>query len=168
MRATALFICISILLAFAFPARSQSVPIWKIADLKREMAKQDDTTRIFNFFATWCKPCMEEMPDLLASKAATKGNKVRFWFVSLDFKKDLIRKVEPFAAKSALHGAIALLDEPDYNSWLPSINKNWEGNIPATLFVFPSGDKSKFLARQLKANEIEKILAKQLTTTKPE
>jgi len=154
------------MLALATQGKAQSVPVWKIADLRREMGKQDDTVRIFNFFATWCKPCMEEMPDLLASRAATKGDKVRFWFISLDFKKDLSRKVELFTTKSGLQGAIALLDETDYNSWLPSINKNWEGNIPATLFVFPKGINSKFLARQLRANEIEKILSKQSQQTK--
>lgn len=120
-----------------FQAISQpkKVEIIKFENLQKRINHISDTTLVVHFWATWCRPCVEELPSLekLSKEYSTK--KIRFLMVSMDFPKDLQQKVIPFVAKNNIESEVVLLDEPDYNSWIDEVDKDWSGTIPATLLV---------------------------------
>ncbi len=138
-------------------AQTPAVPIVKWDWLQAKMAQQTDTVYVINFWATWCRPCVEEMPDLLKAEKDLAGQPVKFIFVSLDFKADAAKRVQPFVRKRRMT-SVVLLDEPDYNKWLPRVDKKWEGNIPATLILRNAQKKRIFLPRELKPGEIETLV----------
>ncbi|CAN5620000.1 hypothetical protein BH11BAC1_BH11BAC1_06130 [soil metagenome] len=101
---------------------------------------------VLNFWATWCKPCVTELPyfEELNKKYSTSGVKVVL--VSLDFKREFVGRVKPFVEKNKITSEVLLLDEPDYNSWINKVDSSWSGAIPATVII--SGDKKLFFEKE--------------------
>lgn len=111
------------------------VKVITFAELQQEMNIQDDTLRVFNFWATWCKPCVEEMPCFTEAGKSFSQQKVKIILVSLDFRKHLESRLVPFIEKNQISLPVWLLDAPDANAWIDRVSPQWEGSIPATLFT---------------------------------
>ena len=94
--------------------------------------KQDDTLRIINFWATWCKPCVKELPAFERVAKEFSSEKVKVIFVSLDFPEQMEHRLVPFVKERKLENVI-LLDDPKSNTWIPKVDESWSGAIPATL-----------------------------------
>lgn len=114
---------------------AQSVDVIKLRQLLPMLSGDEDSVYVVNFWATWCKPCVEELPYFAAAADSLAGQKVQFVMVSLDFVKNLNRDVIPFLEKHHLPGRVVLLDETKYNDWLAKIHPNWGGTIPITTIV---------------------------------
>ena len=134
---------------FQAVGQHEKVEIIKFEHLKQLINHATDTTLVVHFWATWCRPCVEELPNLekLSQEYSTK--KIRFLMVSMDFPKDLQEKVVPFVAKNNIESEVVLLDEPDYNSWIDEVDKDWSGTIPATLLVNLTMQKRVFFEGQV-------------------
>ena len=94
---------------------------------------EDDKIYVINFWATWCAPCIKELPYFEQLNAEYKDNNVEVVLVSLDFPKQFESKLKPFIEKHNLKSKIIALDDVDSNKWIPKISKEWSGAIPATL-----------------------------------
>jgi len=140
---------------FSFFASSQNFKgVYKIDPLLKRI-DNTDTTYVINFWATWCKPCIEELPAF-DSLLTQKNKSVKIILVSLDFKEDLETKVLPFLKKHALKTDCILLDEINGNDFINKISPTWSGAIPATLFK--KGDKKEFVEAKLKLSELNEKL----------
>ena len=115
--------------------QSEKVKLIKFDDLRKMINHVSDTTLVVHFWATWCKPCVEELPNLEKLSREYAPKKIRFVMVSMDFPKDITEKVIPFVTKNNINSEIVLLDEPDYNAWIDDVDKEWSGTIPATLIL---------------------------------
>jgi len=62
-----------------------------------------------------------------------KDQKYKFIFVSLDFPKQIDKKLKPFLEKNPLPGDVIVLDDSDSNRWIPEVDPEWSGAIPATV-----------------------------------
>ena len=120
---------------FQLFSQSEKVRVIHFEDLQKQINNVTDTTLVVHFWATWCRPCIEELPNYEKLSLEFAKKKVRFLMVSMDFPKDLKGKVEPFMVKNSINSEVVLLDEPDYNAWIDEIDKEWSGTIPATLIV---------------------------------
>lgn len=98
---------------------------------------KDDKLYVFNFWATWCKPCVEELPYFEAINK--KYDDVEVTLVSLDFSEKLNELVIPFANKYELVSNILLLEDTRSFYWIPDVDENWSGAIPATLMFSKNG-----------------------------
>lgn len=114
------------------------------AGFEKNVIKNDDNIYVVNFWATWCAPCVKELPYF--EKLSQENKKVKVILVSLDSPKDLEKRLIPFIAKKKITADVVLLGDKDYNSWLPKIDGNWSGSIPAT-FIF-SGSQKLFAERE--------------------
>ncbi len=95
--------------------------------------QQNDTTYVINFWATWCKPCVEELPYFEQLTENFKDQKVKVILLSLDFPRQLESKLLPFVAKNQLKSEVIALTDIDFNSWIDKISPQWSGAIPVTL-----------------------------------
>jgi len=116
------------------------VPIYTYDQMKHLFNKQNDTCYIINFWATWCKPCVEELPYFEEAHQVYKDQKVKFILVSLDFEKQIEKKLIPFLVKNKLQSEVVVLTDPDRN--IDNIDTRWSGSIPATLIY--NKDKRDF------------------------
>jgi thiol-disulfide isomerase/thioredoxin len=140
---------------FAFPVFGQAIKKIKITDLEKIIA-ESKTPLIVNFWATFCKPCMEEIPHFqkLGKKYESKG--VKLLLVSLDMKDDFPGKVNAFIRKNKIVTPTAWLDETNADYFCPKIDKTWSGAIPATLFISNRSNYRKFTEEPLTEAQLEK------------
>jgi len=132
------------------------IPVYDFDGFKPMLSQRDGKTRIINFWATWCKPCVAELPyfELINDKYA--NDQVEVVLVSLDLPTQVETKLIPFIKRQNLKSKIVLLDDPDANTWIPKVNKEWTGSIPATL-IYRNGTK-RFFEKSFTYNELEKEL----------
>jgi thiol-disulfide isomerase/thioredoxin len=131
--------------------------IIKLADLQSILTTKSDQIQVINFWATWCGPCVKELP--LIEKLGQEREDVRVTLVSLDLDLDANpEKVYKFVERKGLQSEVLILDEPDPNSWIDKIDKNWSGSIPATIVINTNTGKRKFVGQELKEGELEKLI----------
>jgi thiol-disulfide isomerase/thioredoxin len=134
---------------------AQDIKKWKMADLNAAIKNADKPT-VFNFWATFCLPCIEEIPyfQKLVKKYDSAG--VKLILVSLDPSENYPKKLKAFAAKQKYTVPIRFLDETDADLFCPAVDKSWSGAIPATLFVNTKTNYRKFFEEQLSRDQFEK------------
>lgn len=122
----------------AFTSVSAQKPtVYKINDLLNRINNNSDTTYVVNFWATWCKPCVAELPEFekLHIDSKEKNRKVKVLLVSMDFVEELDKKLKDFLVKNKYTCEIVLLDEINGNDFINKISEKWSGAIPATLIT---------------------------------
>lgn len=137
------FIYIFLFSFISVSAYSQNVKLLNINQLNERIKNGKDSTYVVNFWATWCAPCIKELPHFEKLKAEHKSEKLAVLLVSLDFKSKLESNVIPFVKKKNLKNEVFLLNESDPQQFIDRIDPSWSGSIPATLFI--KGDKRKFV-----------------------
>ena len=137
---------------------AQDVKVIKMPQL-REMIDEADSLVIFNFWATWCRPCVAELPDF-AAVAKEYPKDVKIVLISLDFADEVGTKVVPFLERKQLGLNCYLLNEPNYDAWMGQISDLWDGAIPASLIVNRSKNVHQFVAGQLHKEELVQFVEK--------
>jgi thiol-disulfide isomerase/thioredoxin len=122
-----------ILVSLPSALRSQEVPVLSFDQLAPMLQTKSDTVYMVNFWATWCLPCVEEMPDLLKFATDKKSSKFRLILVSLDMPNQLETRVKPFVKRFSISEKVVLLDDPDANKWIDRVSPDWSGALPGTL-----------------------------------
>ena len=128
-------------------AAAQIAVYEKFDDFEKAILKEDDNTYVINFWATWCAPCIKELPYF--EKLHTDNPKVKVILVSLDSRKDLEKKLIPFVNRKKITTQVVLLSDKDYNAWLDKIDASWSGAIPATLML--NGRRKLFAEREFES-----------------
>ena len=116
-------------------------PVYNFDSFEPLLYKEDNTTYIVNFWATWCKPCIEELPYFEKVNAEFKEDNVKVILVSLDMPNMWKSRLEPFVEKKGLKSEVVILDDPKQNTWIPKVSEEWGGGIPATL-IYNKGKRS--------------------------
>lgn len=124
-----------ILLLLVSGLRAQHVPVIKITDLEKRINAGGDTTYIINLWATWCAPCVAELPIFEKCDSLHKNEKVKVLLVSMDDIKTLNKKVVPFVKRKKLHSEVMLLDESKADYFLPKLEPGLSGSLPATVIL---------------------------------
>lgn len=130
--------------------------------LEALLNKNDDKTYIINFWATWCKPCVEELPAFEKLFKKYKNQGVELILVSLDFPKQLESRVVPFIEKNNIKGSVVIMGDPDQNTWIPKVSPKWSGAIPAT--VIYNKNSRQFYEQSFEYDALETELTKFLKT----
>lgn len=137
------FYYIFLISIFSVSAYSQNVKLLNINQLNERIKNGKDSTYVVNFWATWCAPCIKELPHFEKLKAEHKSEKLAVLLVSLDFKSKLESNVIPFVKRKNLKNEVFLLNESSPQEFIDRIDPSWSGSIPATLFI--KNDKRKFV-----------------------
>lgn len=152
------------LLCCASPSETvaQSIPALKAAQLAGLSHRGSDSVYVINFWATWCRPCVAELPNLLTVWKKYQGEKVQLLLVSLDDKESWPEQILAFARKRTIDAPLAWLDETDADYFCNLIDRSWSGAIPATLFLKPSAGYRAFYESEFSADSFETALRKAL------
>jgi thiol-disulfide isomerase/thioredoxin len=144
---------ITVSLLLPVSCMSQNISgVYKIGQMLNRL-NQSDTVYVVNFWATWCKPCVAELPSLDSLDKECRGTNVKVLLVSLDFKDELDSKVNPFLRSHKISASCVLLDEANGNDFIDRISEKWSGGIPATFYKKNSSSlmvENKMNLRQLK------------------
>ena len=118
----------------SFFALSQHITSINVDQLKNRIDKGGDTTYIINFWATWCGPCVKELPSFEQFGQTIKTDKAKVLLISLDFSSEVKQPYCHFL-KNNLQSDVLLLDEKDPQEYINRIDSTWSGAIPTTLFL---------------------------------
>ncbi len=122
------------------------------------MTQKDDTTYVVNFWATWCAPCVAELPYFEEINAKYKSSRVKVLLVSLDMHKKVESDLLPFIKNRNLKSDVVVLRDPDANTWIRKVDTTWSGALPAT--VIYNKKVRKFYERSFTYEELEKEISK--------
>lgn len=138
----------------------QEIKSVKAIDLEKIIA-ESKTPLIINMWATWCLPCIEEIPYFLEeikdhNASASSADSLQIILVSLDFKEAFPEGLSSFTAKRKFNAPIVWLDETNADYFAPKIDAKWSGAIPATLFINNKTGYRKFVEEQISHDELKK------------
>jgi len=137
---------------------SQDIKVYNFNGFEKYLQKTDDKVYVVNFWATWCKPCVKEMPafNKLYDEYTKQG--VELILVSLDFGKDVQLRVKQFIKIHQIKAEVIILDDPDTNAWINKVDINWSGGIPATVIynkskrkLYEQSFEYEFLEKEVKS-----------------
>jgi len=92
-----------------------------------------DSTYVINFWATWCAPCIKELPYF---EELNEASNLEVTLVSIDFANQYEKRLLPFVKKKGLKSRVLHLADPKPNDWIDRVDPSWSGAIPATLLRY--------------------------------
>lgn len=142
--------------AKAQDAKAIEFTIVDFEGLKPYLNKNDNKTYIINFWATWCAPCIKEMPYFEEITKTHDPSMVEVILVSLDFPKQFETKLKPFIKKNSIQSKVLALDDLNMNHWIPQVDESWSGAIPATIIY--NKHKRSFYETSFTKEELNLVL----------
>jgi thiol-disulfide isomerase/thioredoxin len=150
---------LGILMLFtAFATHAQKAEVVKLDQLQSLINAKTDNIKVINFWATWCGPCVKEMP--LFEKLGQERKDVEVTLVSMDLDLDPDpAKVHKFVARKKIQSKVVILDAKSPNLYIDQIEKSWSGALPATIIINGKTGQRKFVEKELHEGELEKLIA---------
>ncbi len=149
-----LFCCFFSLMVLHTNSFEQEIKKMKIDELKNYIEKSDHPL-IINFWATYCVPCIHEIPYFQTDAEKYKNDGVELMLVSLDLPDYYPARISSFVKKENFSASIVWLNETNADYFCPKIDKQWTGGIPSTLFINNKTHYRKFFERQLTEPQVE-------------
>ena len=112
----------------------------------------DDKTYVLNFWATWCAPCIKELPYFEEVNKQSEDKNTEVILVSLDFPSQIETKLKPYLKRNKIKSKVILLDDSKMSTWVPKVSERWDGGIPATLIV--NSSNYNFYPKPFKKEEL--------------
>lgn len=152
-----LFLCFTI-----FKAQQTTVSSIKYEELEKRIQQEKDKLLVVNFWSTTCAPCVKELPHFMeVNKKYANNPKFKMILVSLDRLVDKERVIKFIKNKNLTAEVILLDDIKRMNTWIPKFEKDWDGNIPVTIF-YKNGEKVHFNDGEMSKEELENTITKNL------
>ena len=120
--------------------------------------------RLINVWATWCIPCVEELPELVAINRMYRRRGLELVTISLDGVKKREHALK-FLKEKHVAAANYIFDSEDKDELAEALDKEWPGPVPYTILIAPGG---KVLYRKHDAvdpAELRKAIVKYLGST---
>ena len=133
-----LSLLITLFLALSFSCsdkRDKDIQVVDFDEFYNKIDLSSDDTYVINFWATWCSPCVKELPYFESVNKEYADKNVKVILVSLDFTSQIESKLKPYLKKNKIKSNVILLDDSKMNKWVPRVSEKWDGGIPATLIV---------------------------------
>jgi thiol-disulfide isomerase/thioredoxin len=135
---------------------TEIIPSMSFDELEPMLQQTNDTVYIFNFWATWCKPCITELPAFEKINKEYEKRKVKVYLVSIDFPNKHEELLLPFIKNNHIRSSVVHLTDTDANLWIDKVSPQWSGSIPATLVY--KGNSREFYEKSLSYVELKNIV----------
>jgi len=142
------------------PIRSQKIEKIGVPELEKILASPDNVLHVVNFWATWCPPCVTELPYFEKLSKEYQDKDVKFILISLDFPSQIESRLIPFLKTNKITADVRVMTDLDYNSWIEKVDAGWQGNIPVTLFFNNAGKIKYFYPSEVTEQELKDLINK--------
>jgi len=141
-------------LTIALLGEGQTVKKVKITEVE-EYIKNSDHPIVLNCWATWCAPCVEEIPYFMETVKKYSDQKVELVLMSLDFAKSYPAKILDLIKKKHFEATFFWLNETNADYFCPKVDPKWDGTLPSTLFINNKTGYRKFFGRPMTDRQID-------------
>lgn len=136
-------------------AQAQGIARVKITDIEKKIAESTQPL-IINFWATFCKPCLEEMPHFQKMANEYANSNLQLLFVSLDLEEDFPKSIQRMVKSMKISSPVVWLDEFDADYFCPKVDSSWSGSLPASLFINNKKGYRQFREQVLNEDQLRK------------
>lgn len=155
------FIALTVLLTFlAASSPAQEIEKIGVPELEKILASPENVLHVVNFWATWCPPCVTELPYFEKLSKEYQGKGVKFILISLDFPSQIESRLIPFLKTNKITADVRVMTDLDYNSWIEKVDDSWQGNIPVTLFFNNAEKIEYFHPSEVTEKELRDLITK--------
>lgn len=120
--------------------QTKSIKNIPIAELQKRVEFASDTIFVVNFWATWCQPCVKEIPEFNKIPNSYRNKPVKVIMASLDFLNQKESRVVPFLKNHTVTHEVFMTITPRGGDWIDGVDSSWSGAIPATI-IYHDGKK---------------------------
>lgn len=136
--------------------KAQQVKLLSLSQLEKRFAEGRDTVFVVNFWATWCGPCVKEIPNFDKLQISYSHLPLKVILISVDFKSKLEKVVVPFVKRNQIKSEVYLLNEQSEQDYIDKVSKQWSGSLPATLIVNRQKGLRNFYEQEFNYEQLEK------------
>lgn len=147
-----------IVLLVAIQSAPAQTPVVRFDRIEKILQTPSDKIQVINFWATWCAPCVKELP-FFEKLQEERPDQIKVTLISLDFEDNKLDRVNSFVTRKKMKTEVLLLDDLDYDSWIRKVDSAWSGAIPATLVINTRTGRRKFVEKELLEGDLEKLIA---------
>jgi peroxiredoxin len=119
----------------AEPVKLEAIDLPGIAKLAKNDTKK---LLLVNLWATWCGPCVAELPELVTMNRMYRGRNFQMVTISMD---DLAKREDAVKVLTENHVAASnfILSVDDRDKFAEALDQEWPGPVPYTLLIAPGG-----------------------------
>jgi thiol-disulfide isomerase/thioredoxin len=136
---------------------AQDVKLLSLNQLENRLSAGKDTVFVVNFWATWCGPCVKEIPNFDKLQSVYQNSPLKVILISVDFKSKLEKVVAPFVKRNQIQSEVFLLNEQSEQDYIDRVSKQWSGSLPATLIINRQKSVRDFYEQEFTWEQLEKI-----------
>lgn len=140
---------------------AQKIQSYSADDLNARTASKD-TIYVVNFWATWCIPCVKELPAFNMVQDFYKDKPVKVILVSFDFKEQYPEKLEAWVQKKKLRPEVVWLNETNPTAYIPKLAPEWQGGLPATILINNTTGERTLNPKEITFPELKSWIDKQI------
>jgi len=156
-----LLFCCLLIGAVNLQAQGNELTLTEQDGLEKLIKEQGNGVLLINFWATWCKPCVAELPQIEALHDQFSSDELEIVLLSLDFENQIGSHLLPFIEEHKLRSTVSFLDAGKPNEWIDSVEPQWSGAIPFTLILDSTREKRWFFEGQLEEGTLVKVLSEE-------
>jgi thiol-disulfide isomerase/thioredoxin len=116
---------------------------------------------LVDFWATWCKPCRAEMPELAKLDGRLRAKGFKLITISAD-EPEKEAEAQKFAAQSGITGPAYIRKAADDDKFINMVDPKWGGALPALILYDKTGKRVKSFIGETPAKDIEAAVSKLL------
>jgi hypothetical protein len=147
------YLAIALLLVCTFTLNAQLKEL-DFDQFDTYLHRNTDSIYVVNFWATWCAPCVAELPHFEQLNEKYRDRKVKVLLVNLDFPKHKDSRVIPFIREHGLKSEVIFLNDPNSNVWIDKVSPAWSGAIPYTVIYIST--RRAYYEQSFTYEELEK------------
>jgi thiol-disulfide isomerase/thioredoxin len=151
----------------AAAAVSDTLPLEPVtaAQIHDRVREPGARATLVNVWASWCGPCREEFPSIVALAERERSRGLRVLFVSADFD-DQAPETRAFLASHHTPGPWLVKGEKD-QEFIDGLDKRWSGALPFTIVYDPAGKAVQFWEGGADSTHFAAAVEPLLTSTNP-
>jgi thiol-disulfide isomerase/thioredoxin len=106
-------------------------------ELRAAIDAEKGNVVVMNFWATWCPPCVQEMPEFAKFWHEHEGKGVKFFSVSADYAGSKDEVVAPFMNSYEIPFPVRIMAVDNPDELTKVLELDWDGALPATFIYGP-------------------------------
>jgi thiol-disulfide isomerase/thioredoxin len=142
-------------------AESVKVQPIDVEGLKALRKNDSGKLRLVNFWATWCGPCITEFPELVTINRMYRHRAFEMVTVSANYPNEE-KEVLDFLKKQQASNKNFVFGEPDKYKLMEAFDAKWNGALPLTVLISPTGEILYREQGELDALAVKRLIVKSL------